>query len=615
MCGIAGISGWKKGPEELERALLAMQKALWHRGPDDHGILLDPKARWGLVHTRLSILDLSPCGRQPMTSADGKWHLVFNGEIYNYRSFLPGLEKVGHRFRSSSDTEVLLETLAREGMQALPKFRGMFAFALLQAESGQVWLGRDTFGVKPLYSAIGPDGELIFASEIRALLASGRVAREISADGLDGYLRSGSLPRPLTLIRGIFQQRSGCWSHYASGSSAPGSCLETNFFRKLGFEKDTEGGTDRQPVKETRRALEDSLEAHFVSDVPVGLFLSGGIDSTALAALAHGTGRRGLQSYSLGFREGKHDESALTRRIARRFGMDHHLLRVDAENGRELFEGYLEAMDQPTVDGFNTYCVSMLAAKQGSKVVLSGLGGDELFGGYRSFTSIPRIQQWSARNRLPRPLTALLSALPSSRCRRLAEILFEKPSFEQAFLGFRGNFSGRESAALARKIIGQSGKWDIRADLYEKDGEIDRVRFPTDSDVVGYLELSRYMRHQLLKDSDVFSMTHGLELRVPFVDMGLFDAIHGLPSSIRYRPGKRLLTDAVPEIPHYVHQHPKRGFTLPLEKWVYGPWRDMFAVTERNFSGYVLRPWSRLWSLKVLTYWMEKHGFEAGGWR
>ena len=613
MCGIAGISGWKKGPEELERALLAMQKALGHRGPDDRGILLDPKARWGLVHTRLSILDLSPCGRQPMTSADGKWHLVFNGEIYNYRSFLPGLEKVGHRFRSSSDTEVLLETLAREGMQALPKFRGMFAFALLQVESGQVWLGRDTFGVKPLYSAIGPDGELIFASEIRAVLASGRVAREISAEGLDGYLRSGSLPRPLTLVRGVFQQRSGCWSQYEAGQAVPGTCLEVNFFRKLGFERDVEGGIDRQPVKETRQALEDSLEAHFVSDVPVGLFLSGGIDSTALAALAHATGRRGLQSFSLGFREGNHDESALTRRIARRFGMDHHLLRVDAENGRELFEGYLEALDQPTVDGFNTYCVSKLAADKGSKVVLSGLGGDELFGGYRSFTSIPRIRQWGARRRLPRPIAAGLAAWPSSRLRRLVEILGEEPTFEQAFLGFRGNFTGRESAALARKIIGQSGKWDIRADLYEKDGEIDRVRFPTDADAVGYLELSRYMRHQLLKDSDVFSMTHGLELRVPLVDLGLFDAIHGLPSSIRYQPGKKLLTMAVPEIPDYVYQHPKRGFTLPLEKWVYGHWKDMFASTARNFSGNIMWPWARLWSLKTLTHWLKKHGFEAGG--
>ena len=166
MCGIAGISGWQKKPEELRAALEGMQRALGHRGPDDRGILLDPQGKWGLVHTRLSILDLSPCGRQPMTSADGKWHIVFNGEIYNYRDFRPGLEKAGHRFRSGSDTEVLLESFAREGMAALPKLRGMFAFALLRAEDGQVWLGRDLFGIKPLYSAVGADGELIFASEV-----------------------------------------------------------------------------------------------------------------------------------------------------------------------------------------------------------------------------------------------------------------------------------------------------------------------------------------------------------------------------------------------------------------------------------------------------------------
>jgi len=609
MCGIAGISGWQKKPEELRAALEGMQHALGHRGPDDRGILLDPQGKWGLVHTRLSILDLSPCGRQPMTSADGKWHIVFNGEIYNYRDFRPGLEKAGHRFRSGSDTEVLLESFAREGMEALPNLRGMFAFALLRAEDGQVWLGRDLFGIKPLYSAVGADGELIFASEVRAMLASGRVPREISPDGLDGYLRTGSLPRPFSIVRGVFQQRSGTWSNYIPKTAKPGSLLDSHFFRKIGFEQDPVVPAGKALVTRVRAALEESLEAHFVSDVPVGLFLSGGIDSTAIAALAASSGRKGMQSYSLGFRERNHDEAGLTRWVARRFGMEHHLLRLDPENGRECFQGYLEAMDQPTLDGFNTYCVSTLAARHGAKVVLSGLGGDELFGGYRSFSQVPKLKKWSERVGSLRNLFPLMSRFPGARIRRVGEILTQTPSLEQEFLGFRGNFTRQEARALEVELAGEQGEWVIQADLYDDKGRLDRVRFPTDGDAVGYLELTRYMRHQLLKDSDVFSMVHGLELRVPFVDMGLLDAIRGLPAPIRYQTGKRLLTSAVPEIPDYIYQHPKRGFTLPVENWMKGPWEDMFADVRRRFPGALLKPWSRLWSIKTLTYWLQRNGF------
>lgn len=612
MCGIAGISGWQKKPEELRAALEGMQRALGHRGPDDRGILLDPKGKWGLVHTRLSILDLSPCGRQPMTSSDGKWHIVFNGEIYNYRDFRPGLEKAGHRFFSGSDTEVLLESLAREGMGVLPKLRGMFAFGLLRAEDGQVWLGRDLFGIKPLYTAVGPDGELIFASEVRAVLASGRVPREVSPAGLDGYLRTGSLPRPFSLVRGVFQQRSGTWSHYVPQAAKPGSLLDSHFFRKIGFEREPTTPDGKTMMARVRSALEESLEAHFVSDVPVGLFLSGGIDSTAIAALAASSGRKGMQSYSLGFRERRHDEAPLTRWVARRFGMDHHLMRLDAENGRDCFQGYLEAMDQPTLDGFNTYCVSTLAAQNGAKVVLSGLGGDELFGGYRSFSRVPELKKWSARAGILRMLLPVMERFPGARVRRVGEILGESPSLEQEFLAFRGNFTRREAQALEKEMGREPGEWEIRADLYDNLGRLDRERFPTDADAVGYLELTRYMRHQLLKDSDVFSMSHGLELRVPFVDMGLFDAIRGLPAAIRYQTGKRLLTSAVPEIPDYIYQHPKRGFTLPVETWMKGPWKDMFTDVRKRFPEALLQPWSRLWSLKTLTYWLEKHGFAAG---
>jgi asparagine synthase (glutamine-hydrolysing) len=609
MCGIAGISGWKRGPEELTRTLEAMQKALGHRGPDDRGLLTDPQGRWGLAHTRLSILDLSPCGRQPMTSADGKWHLVFNGEIYNHRELRPALERAGHCLRSTGDSEVLLETLVREGPAALEKFRGMFAFGLLHAADGRVLLARDTFGIKPLYTAIGPDGELLFASEVRAILASGRIPKQISPEGLDGYLRTGSLPRPHSLVQGIFQLRAGAWSEYLPGHSRPADLLPYAYFRRIGFYPEAFALTGPDLQKCIRTALLDAVEAHFVSDVPVGLFLSGGIDSTALAALAAASGRTGLRSYSLGFREGDHDESNLTRRVARRFGMEHHLLRLGSDNGRELFLRYLDAMDQPTLDGFNTFCVSSLAAEDGTKVVLSGLGGDEFFGGYRSFYRVPDFARWARRYGNRPRLGGLLEKIPSARYRRLGEILGTPPSIEQAFASFRGNFTSREATKIRTEMGVEGPGWDLQADIHTAGGEIDRSRFPTDSDIVGYLELSRYMRHQLLKDSDVFSMTHGLELRVPLVDMRLFSAFAGLPASVRYQPGKKLFVSVVPEIPDYVVNHPKKGFTLPVDRWMRGPWSDLFAGTRRRFRDVHLEPPYRLWSLKTLTHWLDRHGF------
>jgi asparagine synthase (glutamine-hydrolysing) len=609
MCGIAGISGWKRGPEELTRALQAMQKALGHRGPDDRGLLTDPQGRWGLAHTRLSIIDLSPCGRQPMTSADGQWHLVFNGEIYNYRDLRFSLEKAGHRFRSTSDTEVLLETLVREGPAALEKFRGMFALGLLHAEDGRVLLARDTFGIKPLYTAIGPDGELIFASEVRAILASGRIPKKINPAGIDGYLRTGSLPYPHSVVAGIHQHRSGTWAEYVPGAARPGDLLPVTYFRKISFPAEARPPSGPELLQRVRAALEQSLEAHFVSDVPVGLFLSGGIDSTAVAALAAASGRKGLRSYSLGYREGDHDESGLTRRVARRFGMEHHLLRLDADNSRELFHRYLDSMDQPTLDGFNTFCVSSLAAADGTKVVLSGLGGDELFGGYGSFYRVPEITRWARRYRSRPRLGTGFQQLPSARLRRVGEMLSGPASLEQSFVSYRGNFAREESAKLRRRLGADGVAWNLQADIYGVDGGIDRTRFPTDTDVVGYLELSRYMKKQLLKDSDVFSMTHGLELRVPLVDTGLFSAVQGLPAAVRYQNGKKLFVSAVPEIPDYVWNHPKQGFTVPVDRWMRGPWRDLFADTRRRFQGALLEPSYRLWSLKTLTYWLNKHGF------
>jgi asparagine synthase (glutamine-hydrolysing) len=381
MCGIAGIFAQTED-RRIEQRILSMQVALRHRGPDDRGIYLSDDRIVALAHTRLAIIDLSPTGHQPMSADNGRFWITFNGEIYNFRELRRSLEEEGERFNSQTDTEVILKLYQRFGNDCVNHLRGMFAFAIWDNLAKTCFIARDPLGIKPLYYWQSGN-TLVIASELRAILASKLPSINLNPDGLYGYLTTGSVPEPNTLIQGIQCLEAGHWLNWQSGD------LHKHQYWQIDFTPESISLPEAQDI--VRQALIDSLKHHFVSDVPVGVFLSGGIDSTALVALARQIHPGELRTYSISFAEQKWDEGNIARQVAATFATKHTDFQVTANSAGEILDRYLTAIDQPSIDGFNTFCVSQIASADGSKVVLSGLGGDELFAGYHSFKQIPKM--------------------------------------------------------------------------------------------------------------------------------------------------------------------------------------------------------------------------------
>ena len=593
MCGIAG-SIVRDPQGGFRPAMHRMHEAIAHRGPDDRGSWCSPDRHAAFVHTRLSIIDPSAAGHQPMAIADGRLTITYNGEIYNYEVLRAALMKRGIQFQSNSDTEVILRLYEAEGPACVERLRGMFAFAIWDAQERRCFMARDRFGIKPLYYA-DTGGSLLFASEIRALLAAG-VAANVDEAGAYHYFRSGSVPEPLTLIKGVRALEAGHHLVWHNGSVATGQYWDVSF---------PESRTVSDPVAATRDALIDSVRHHFVSDVPVGVFLSGGMDSTAIVALARLHRKGELRTFSLAFPGLPLDEGPVARQTAQHFGTTHHEWAVDGATAASSFDEFLGAADQPSIDGFNVFLVARLARRHDTKVVLSGLGGDELFGGYPSFRQVPRLaraaQLASAGGTLGRSAARAGSRIGGSRVRRLADLLTAPPTLENAYGVFRGVYSRDEARALTAHYVGSATSIDDTRGTTELAG-------PSANSITA-LELTRYMRNQLLRDSDVMSMASGIELRVPFVDVGVFDAVSELRPEQRVEPGKALLRRAVPEVPEWVVNRPKRGFMLPFEQW--------FGAEMAGAIGRIRPPqdvstdtWYRKWSLLAFERWLQRvtHG-------
>jgi asparagine synthase (glutamine-hydrolysing) len=593
MCGIAGLLSLSGSQEQIDILIQRMQSVLRHRGPDDQGIYISSDQDAAIAHTRLSILDLSPAGHQPMSIADGRYWITFNGEIYNFRELRHTLVTQGEKFHSQTDTEVILKLYHRLGSNCVNQLRGMFAFAIWDDLEKTCFLARDPLGIKPLYYW-SAGSTLVFASELKSVLASGLPSITLSPEGLYGYLVSGSVPEPHTLIQGIKCLEAGHWLHWQSGHLIHSRYWQINFTPEtISFPEAKE---------KVRAALIDSIGHHFVSDVPVGIFLSGGIDSTAVVALARQTQMGELRTYSIAFEESDWNEGEIAQKVADTFGCDHTEYKITASLGRELLPQFLAAIDQPSIDGFNTFCVSQIAHKDGTKVVLSGLGGDELFGGYQSFQKVPQMVRAGSRLQAFHPIsTGIGMGLEhwgkSSQVKRLGDFLQQVPNSAAAYRSFRGIFSHSEACAIAKRYLPD------RASPVRGRGESPNL--PSLEDEVSLLELSCYMRNQLLRDSDVMSMGWGLELRVPLVDRVLLEAIASIPSNIRLAPGKQLLIQAVPELPSLVLNRPKRGFFFPFEQWMAGEWRDYFADVDCD-KNIPLKPWYRRWSLSILQHWWER---------
>jgi asparagine synthase (glutamine-hydrolysing) len=610
-----------------------MCTAMIHRGPDDSGITSQGPATIGA--RRLAIFDPAN-GRQPMATRDGRYSIVFNGAIYNFKSLRPELENAGWSFQTHCDTEVLLAALVHWGEGALKRLRGMFAFAFWDRREEILFAARDPFGIKPFYF-LHEGGRLVFASEVAALLASGLHPREIDPVALADYLAWFAVPAPRTIYRGIT-------------SLQPGECLrfhqgELQVRRDWNFQSvptDPEPSSSRADfVRRLRGRLEDSIRAHVLADVPVGAFLSGGLDSAVVAGLMSRATGKALKTFSIGFEEGGFSEAGEAEATARHFGAVHHTRIL---KGREVagdIDKILSACDQPTGDGVNTYYASQSARAGGVTVALSGLGGDELFGGYPSFRAIPALaRRLPAWRRLPKSIrSASVGFLErgGTRSRKLADFLAHaRNPHELAALQRRVFSEASRRSLLAPEVRTQiEGRSPFHPQLGSLRGEVGESDLFS---LVSAWELRTYMADVLLRDSDVMSMRHSLELRVPFVDRPLIEWLWSQPAIFRgdRRQPKSALAEATADfLPPGLAERKKRGFTLPFSVWMR---KDLRPFLEDAFSSSCIgrsglfsvgavqalwsrfistaddREWSRLWSLAVLIAFVNRGPTKAFGY-
>lgn len=560
MCGINGIVRLTDAAPPVDREeLLRTREAMVSRGPDGAGAWVSDDGRAALASRRLAILDLSAAGAQPMASQDGRFHIVQNGEIYNFLELRRELEGEGIRFRSRSDTEVILTLYAREGAAMLSRLRGMYGLAIWDEREKTLLLARDPLGIKPLYYST-EGGCLRFASQVKALERGGAVSREVDPAGLAGFLLWGSVPEPFTIRRTVRALPAG---HHL-------------IVREGRIGEPQPHGVARVEPLEPAAAVEDSVKAHLVSDVPVAIFLSAGLDSGLIAALARRHLAEPPTTFTLHFEglEGTPlDEAPLAAEVARRLGTQHVERRIGREEIANLWAGALAAMDQPSIDGFNTWLVSRAAHEAGLKVVLSGLGGDEVFGSYPSFTDVPRLARAARRASWIPGLAAAWPAIArrtSPRRPKLAGLLRHGRTLAGAYFLRRGLFLPEEIPGLIGRDLAEEGlrRYDPVADtarvLAAGNGHA-----PDAWTAVQQMETARYMRNQLLRDSDWASMAWSVELRVPLVDAWLGQRLAAVNFEPARSEGKAaLVRRAAPELPPALWSRPKSGFYIPVAEWM-----------------------------------------------
>ncbi len=621
MCGIAGMVV-EGSAQAFAGAAQQMARAIAHRGPDSHGVeCIGPCA---LVNTRLAIIDLSARGRQPMSSDDGAVWITYNGETYNAAELRETLEQRGHRFRSTTDTEVVLHLYLEFGESCIQRLRGMFAFAVWDARSGKLVLARDRMGIKPLYYA-RTGRALLFASEIKALLASGLLPRKLDPAGLRAYLQLGHVPPPWTAIQQVQPLEPGHVATWQNGR------WTSSAYWSLRGDLARSGVAPQSVGAELGEVLLDAMRKHLVSDVPILLFLSGGTDSACVAAAAREAGAGNLTAMTVGFAEEEFDESQLSRRTAEALGIPHRVVTLSAGQIGKALDHTIWAMDQPTIDGLNSYWISRLAAEAGFKVALSGQGGDELFGGYAShrwFARFDRMARWL--HPLPaRPFINLFDrdTLPF-RWRKLSYLFAERDPFLASQLAVKVMFLDRDVRTLLAPPFAANGRtpeahlhlayWAKRV---EKQGLKEKLSF---------MDIHTHLEPRLLRDMDAMSMAHSLEVRPVFLDHCLVEFLLPLPSDIRMHQ-KRLLLEATRRfLPEALHRdllaRPKRTFTFPFARWLSRELREemqqTFAPERLRAAGvldpgavgrlwrrYVRQPesvgWSRIWNLFVLQRWCE----------
>ena len=642
MCGIAGIIG--RLDESNRAALRRMNDAMIHRGPDAGGTWAStPDARgWGalLAHRRLAILDLSPAGVQPMTDPVTGHVVTFNGEIYNFADLRRRLVAEGQAFNSTGDTAVMLRALGLHGPDAVKWLRGMFAFACWDPKQRRLLLARDPLGIKPLYMARASDPgagwSVAFASELRALLASGLLGTpRLDPHAVASGVWNGFVVGPGTAVRGVEQL-------------PPGRLMEFDGGGKEIRDEDFWSIPDRAPdpsmdEEQLAAVLEEGLRLHLASDVPLAVFLSGGVDSSVMANLAQRTAQTPIHTFTLAFEEQELNEGPIAKRIAAAIGTQHHEVVLTEQHFVENLEAALDSLDQPTFDGLNSYYMSHAIRDAGFTVALSGTGGDELFGGYASYRDLPVLQRWSRRSAwVPCNLKVAAAQLASrllspsgktvpsqTRWAKLPEMvrrgddllaLYQLayalflPGFQRELLApdFADALADGLPPAMRRRITAES-----------------RTRTPLSA--ISVMEQRLFLGERLLRDNDVASMAASLEQRVPLVDQVLFESVDRLPDRARYQPlGRKAMLRRIGlrGLDPALFERPKSGFVLPLDRWIRRGLQDAMDRTLRDpqavapagldpvaverlwrafLEGAPGMYWSRVWSVYVFIRWCHRN--------
>jgi asparagine synthase (glutamine-hydrolysing) len=613
MCGIAGIYNLERESSSLmSGSITKMYEALLHRGPDDYGIYESPDKRLYLAHTRLSIIDVSPRGHQPMSDKGAGVWISYNGQIYNYRQLQSELKMKGHEFNSQSDTEVVLHGYKEWGIEGLLKrLRGMFAFVIYDCRhqdannAPKIFLARDRFGIKPLYYYYDK-GVLIFSSEVNSITRSRLIPWEENPEAEIAFLVFGHLPSPLTTIKNVF-------------SLAPATYLSIeNSNMKLVKYYDLLGSFSGNKIKDYGRAqkdflslLSETVKLHLLSDVPLGVFLSGGIDSSALVALASKAHPAPISTLSVVFNERKYSELPFQRLVSEQYHTRHIEMCVTESDFFKEMENIFHAIDQPTVDGVNTYFVSQAAKHAGLKVMLSGAGGDEIFCGYPSFKQIALLR---AVRHAPDFLkkAAGFAAIFDYKWKKFRYLLNKDDLY--FYLAFRGLFIPEDVALILGKSVKEVEDTLTKVMLSIPRRQLSRLD-PTDW--LTFMEINYYLQNQLLKDTDFMSMYHAVETRVPFLDHILLDYVASLDPHLKFsrKVSKPLLVKAMSNmLPEKILFRKKRGFIFPFDYWLKKGGYDFFhnkikkINLQQKYRDDIWRKfqqgrlhWSRIWALIVMS--------------
>ena len=631
MCGIAAILG-DLPTDRVEVSLRAMLDAQFHRGPDDGGsvVISTGQGVLGLGNRRLAIQDVSPLGHQPMHNEDTGDILVYNGEIYNAPQLKDALISEGYRFRGHSDTEVLLRAYQHWGSECLDRLRGMFALAIWDARRSRLVIARDHFGIKPLYYSCN-DHWFACASEVQALAKSGLINSNIDRRAMAGYLAYGGVQEPLTIHVNVFALPRGSWKEFDSCGQPVAEC---KYWRFPPLQPSSQEQSLPNIIEEGRALLRQSINRHLLSDVGLGVFLSGGLDSTAILGLTRDSDRvNSLEAFTVSFPDRPtQDECGVARATASRFGARFNECQVSDSTALEWIGDALKCIDQPSMDGFNTYIVARAIHDQGIVVALSGLGGDEVFGGYNLFRRVPRtynLMSWL--NPLPLPMRRAASKIATAFASRVAgRKASEIVSADLGLIGIYFHYR-RLVSDFNLGAFGLNPKdLDLSEDFQLRDLRYEDCYFSGDHVAsVGRLDSAFYLQNILLRDSDVFGMANSLEMRVPFLDRDLVEWAFRLPGNVllpKNAPLKYLLRNICSDL--YTKsqlKQPKRGFALPFAAWLRGPLRELMeenlgylrcsgildpagiSLVRKLFDNEPTGPaWSRVWALVTLGSWLQQ---------